>query len=83
MPYKYDNDNDTATTEMKYDRNMTNDELTDVGTKDTVPYKRDDNMTTKVRWSIETSEVGNDFMREYDNMHKSMEGRQINDFYEA
>ena len=83
MPYEYDNDNDTATTEMKYDRNMTNDELKDVGTKDTVPYKRDDNMMTEVKWSIETSDVGNDFMREYDNMCKSMEDRQINDFYEA
>ena len=83
MPYEYDNDNDTATTEMKYNRNMTNDELKDVGTKDMVPYKRDDNMTTKVKWSIETSDVGNDFMREYDNMCKSMEDRQINDFYEA
>ena len=38
---------------------------------------------TKVKWSIETSDVGNDFMREYDNMRKSMEDRQINDFYEA
>ena len=70
-------------TEMKYDRNMTNDELTDVGTKDMVPYKRDDNMTTKVKWSIQTSDIGNDFMREYDTMRKSMEDRQINDFYEA
>ena len=52
MPYEYDNDNDTATIEMKYDRNMTNDELENVGTKDTVPYKRDDNMMTKVKWSI-------------------------------
>ena len=48
-----------------------------------VPYKRDNNMMTKVKWSIETNDVGNDFMREYDNMHKSMEDRQINDFYEA
>ena len=40
-------------------------------------------MKTKVKWSIETSDVDNDFMREYDNMHKSMEDRQINDFYEA
>ena len=38
---------------------------------------------TKVKWSTETSDVGNDFMREYKNMHKSMEDRQINDFYEA
>ena len=43
MTYDNDNDNDTATGEMKYDRNMTN-ELKDVGTKDTVPYKRDDNV---------------------------------------
>ena len=83
MPYEYDNDNDTATGEMKYDRNMTNDELKDVGIKDTVPYKRDDNTMTKVKWSIETSDIGNDFMREYDNMRKSMEDRQIIDFYEA
>ena len=82
MPYDYDNDNDTATGEMKHDRNMTNG-LKDVGTKDMVPYKRDDNMMTNAKWSIETSDVGNDFMREYDNMRKSMEDRQINDFYEA
>ena len=82
MPYDYDNDNDTVTGEMKYDRNMTN-ELKDVGMKDKVPYKRDNNMMTKVKWSIETSYVGNDFMREYKNMRKSMEDRQINDLYEA
>ena len=50
---------------------------------DKVPYKRDDNRMTKVKWSIETSDVGNDFMREYENMRKSMKDRQINDFYEA
>ena len=83
MPYEYDNDNDTAITEVKYDRNMTNDELKDVGTKDVVPYKRDDNMMTKVKRPIETSDIDNDFMREYDNMHKSMEDRQIADFYKA
>ena len=82
MPYDNDNDNDTATGEIKYERNMTN-ELKDVGTKDTVPYERDNNMMAKVKWSIGTSDIDNDFMREYDNMHKTMEGRQINDFYEA
>ena len=83
MPCEYDNDNDTATTEMKYDTNMTNDELKDVGTNDMVPYKRDNNMKTKVKWSIATSDIGNHFMREYDNMHKSMEDMQINDLYES
>ena len=83
MSYEYDNDNDTAITEVKNDRNMTNDELKDVGIKDVVPYKRDNNMTTKVKRPIETSDVDNDFMSEYDSMLKSMEDRQINDYYEA
>ena len=83
ISYKYDNDNDTAITEVKNDRNMTNDELKDVGIKDVVPYKRGDNMMTKVKRPIETSNVDNDFTREYDSMCKSMEDRQINDYYKA
>ena len=83
MPYEYDNDNDTAITEVKNDRNMTNDELKDVGIKDVVPYTRDDDTITIVKRRIEPSDVGNDFMREYDRMHKSMEDRQITDYYEA
>ena len=83
MPYEYDNDNDTAITEVKNDRNMTNDDLKYVGTKDMVPYIRDDSMMTKVKRPIETSDIDNEFMREYDSMHKSMEDRQINDYYEA
>ena len=74
MPYDNDIDNDTATGEMKYERNMTN-ELKDIGMNDTVPYERDNNMMTKVKWSIETNDVDNDFMREYNNMRKSMEDR--------
>ena len=48
MPYEYDNDNDTVTGEMKHDRDTTN-ELKDVGIKDKVPHKRDDNTMTKVK----------------------------------
>ena len=40
-------------------------------------------MMTKVKWPIETSDTDDEFMREYDDMCKSMEDRQINDFYEA
>ena len=83
MPYKYDNDNDTAITEVKNDRNMTNDDLKCVGTKDIVPYIRDDSMMTKVKRPIETGDIDNEFMREYNSMRKSMEDRQINDYYEA
>ena len=83
LPNEYANDNETAITEVKYNRNMTNDVLKDVGTKDVVLYKRDDNRMTKVKWPIKTSDIDNEFMREYDDMRKSMEHRQINDFYEA
>ena len=80
MPYDYDNDN--ATGQMKGEQNMTN-ELKDVDTNDSVPYERNDNEMTKVKWSIETNDIDNDFLKEYGNMCKSMEDRQINDFYEA
>ena len=73
MPNKYANDNEMAITKVKYDRNMTNDELKDVGTKDVVLYKRDDKMMTKVKWPIETSDIDDEFMREYDDMCKLME----------
>ena len=82
MPYDNDNDNDTATDEMNYKQNMTN-ELKDVGMNDTVPYERDDHMTTKVKWSTETNDIDDRFLRDYENMCKSMEHRQINDFYKA
>ena len=78
MPDKYANDNEMAITEVKYDRNMTNDELKDIGTKDMVLYKRDDKMMTKVKQPIETSDIDDEFTREYDDMCKSMEYREIN-----
>ena len=83
MPDKYANDYETAITEVKYDRNMTNDELKDVGTKDVVSYKRDDRMMTKVKRPIETSDINDEFMREYEDMCKLMEYRQIHDYYKA
>ena len=42
---------------------MTN-ELKDVDTNDMVPYERNDNKMTKVKWSIETNDIDNDFLRE-------------------
>ena len=80
MPY--DNDNDTTTGNMKYEQNMT-DELKDTDINDTVPYEKDNNMMTKVKWSIETNDIDNRFLRDYDNVCKSMEDKQIMDFYEA
>ena len=83
MPERYANDYETAIAEEKYDRNMTNDELKDVGTKDVILYKRNERMMTKFKLPIETSDIDDEFMREYDDMCKLMEYRQIHDFYEA
>ena len=58
----YDNDNDNATGEMKYEQNMTN-ELKDTDTTDMLPYEKDDNMTTKVKWSTETNDIDDRFLR--------------------
>ena len=72
---EYANDNEMAITKVKYDRNMTNDALKDVSTKDVVVYKRDDKTMTKVKWPLETSNIDAEFMREYNDMCKSMEDR--------
>ena len=80
MPY--DHHNDIATGNMKYERSMI-DELKDTDIKDTVPHDKDDNTMTKVKWSTETNDIDNRFLREYDNMCKLMEDRQITDYYEA
>ena len=76
----YDNDNDTTTGDIVYEQNMTN-VLKDI--KDMVPNDRDDNMMTKVKWSTETNDIDNRFLRDYDNMCKLMADRQITDYYEA
>ena len=79
MPAKYANDYETVLDKVKYDENMKNDEPKDVGTKDVVLYKRDNGILTKDKRPIETRDIDDDFMREYDEMHKLMEYKQIYD----
>ena len=83
IPAKYGNDYETVSDKAKHDENMINNETKDVGTKDVVLYNRDDSILTKVKRPIETSDIDDDFMREYDEMHKLMEYKQIYDYYEA
>ena len=83
MPTKYANDYETALDKAKYDEKMTNNEPKDVGMKDVVLYKRVDGMVTKVKRPTETSDIDDNFMREYDEMHKLMEYKEIYDFYKA
>ena len=83
MPTKYANDYETVSDKAKYDENMENYEPNDVGKKDVVLYKRDNCILTKEKRPIETRDIDDDFMREYDEMHKLMEYKQIYDYYEA
>ena len=83
MPTKYDNDYETVTDEMKHDENMKNYEQIDVGKKDVVIYNRANRILTKEKRPIETKDIDDDFLREYDEMHKSMEYKQTCDYYEA
>ena len=83
MPTKYANDYETVSDKAKYDENTKTYEPNDVGKKDVVLYKRDNCIPTKEKRPTETRDIDDDFMREYDEMHKSMEYKQIYDYYEA
>ena len=83
MPTKYDNDYETVSDKAKHDENMKSYEQNDVGKKDVVIYKRVNCIPTKEKRLTETRDTDDDFMREYDEMYKSMEYKQIYDYYEA
>ena len=83
MPTKYANDYETVSDKVKHDENMKNYEPNDVGKKDVVIHKRVNYIPTKEKRPIETRDIDDDFMREYDEMYKSMEYKQIYDYYEA
>ena len=60
---------------------MTNNEPKEVGIEDMV--LRDDSMTIRVKRPIDTNDIDDEFMREYDDMRKLMEYREVNDYYKA
>ena len=83
MPTKYANDYETVSDKVKHDENMKSYEPNDVGKKDVVIYKRVKCIPTKEKRPIETRDIDDDFMREYDEMYKLMGYKQIYDYYEA
>ena len=83
MPAKYANDYETVSDKAKHHENMKRYEPNEVGKKDMVIYKKVNCIQTKEKRPIETRDIDDDFMREYDKMHKSMENKQIYDYYEA
>ena len=63
----YDNASDTNIYSTKYDQNMKG-APKDTDTKDNVQNDRHDNTVTQVKWSTETNEIDNRYLRDYDNM---------------
>ena len=78
----YDNASNTNTGSTKYDQN-TKGALKDTDTKDNVQKNRYDDTVTQSKWFTETNEIDNQFLRDYDNMHRQMEDRQIDEYYKA
>ena len=74
----YDNDSDTNTAGTKYDQNMKGAHK-DIDTENNVQNDRYDDTVTQSKWSTETNEIDNQFLRDYDNMCRQMEERQIDE----
>ena len=78
----YDNASDTNTGGTKYDQN-TKGAPKDTDTQDNVQKDRYDDTVTQSKWSTETNEIDSQFLRDYDNMRRQMEDRQIDEYYKA
>ena len=83
MPTKYANDYETVTDKEKCYENTKSYEQIDVGKKDMVTYNKVNAIPTKGKRPLETRDIDDDLMREYDEIHKSMEYKQTYDYYEA
>ena len=78
----YDNDNDTNTGSTKHDQN-TKAAPKHTDTQDNVQNTRHDNKVTHVKWSTETNQIDNQYLRDYDNMCRQIEDKQNEEYYRA
>ena len=78
----YDNDSDTNTGSTKHDQN-TKGAPRDTATQDNVQNDRHDNKVTQVKWSTETNEIDNQYLRDYNNMCRQIEDKQNEEYYKA
>ena len=78
----YDNDSDTNTGSAKYEQKLKGAHK-DTDTQDNVQNNRYNDTVTQSKWSTETNEIDNQFLRDYDNMCRQMEDRQIDEYYKA
>ena len=78
----YDNDSDTNTGSTKHDQN-TKGAPKDTDTKDNVQNDRHGNRLTHVKWSTETYDIDNQYLRNYDKMRRQIEDKQNEEYYKA
>ena len=78
----HDNDSDTNTGSTKHDQN-TKGAPKDTDTQDNVQNNRHDNKVTQVKWSTETNVIENQYLRDYNNMHRQIEDKQNEEYYKA
>ena len=78
----YDNDSDTNTGSTKHDQN-TRAAPKDIDTQNNVQSARHDNKVTYVKWSTETNQIDNQYLRDYHNMHRQIEDKQNEEYYKA
>ena len=78
----YDNDSDANTGSTKHDQN-TKGAPKDTDTQDNVQNDRHDNKVTHVKWPTETNKIDNQYLRDYDNMHRQNENKQNEEYYKA
>ena len=78
----YDNDSDTNTVSTKHDQN-TKATPKDTDTQDNVQNTRYDNKVTHVKWFTETNQIDNQYLRDYDNMHRQIEDKQNKEYYKS
>ena len=55
----------------------------DTDTKDNVQNDRHDNTATQVKWSAETNEIDNQYLRDYNNMCRQMADKKNYEYYKA
>ena len=78
----YDNDSDTNTGSSKHNQN-TKGAPKDNDTQDNVQNAKHDNKVTHVKWSTEKNETDNQYLRDYNNMHRQIEDKQNEEYYKA
>ena len=78
----YDNDSNTNTGSTKHDQN-TKGAPKDTDTQDNVQNDRHDNKVTQVKWSTETNEIDNQYLRNYGYMCRQIEDKQNEEYYKA